>query len=243
MKYLAYLPSILYYLLFALTLLIFHPIQWLSLKIGGYLAHKKSVDALNFFLLNSSRVLGTRISFENEHELPKNVPYIIVANHQSVNDIISIGYYLRSLHPKYISKKELGKNIPSVSFNLRHGGSVLIDRKSGSQSIKEIMKMGSYIEENNRAAVIFPEGTRSRDGKPRKFHENGLKFLVKKAPSAYVLPVTINNSWKFLRYGGFPASIGVKLQLYVHKPIKVSDLEFDELFEKVESQIKSKIIT
>jgi 1-acyl-sn-glycerol-3-phosphate acyltransferase len=242
MKYLAYLPSVIYYLLFLLTLLIFHPIQWLSLKVGGYQAHKKSVDVMNCILLNLLRVLGTRISFTNQHELPKGVPYIIVANHQSVNDIISIGYFLRRLHPKYISKKELGKNIPSVSFNLRHGGSVLIDRSSGSQSIKEIIKIGSYIEKNNRSAVIFPEGTRSRDGKPKPFYENGLKFLVKKAPSAYLLPVTINNSWKSLKYGGFPMALGVKLQLHVHKPLKVSDYEFEELFKTVEAQIKSKIV-
>jgi 1-acyl-sn-glycerol-3-phosphate acyltransferase len=46
------------------------------------------------------------------------------------------------------------KRIPSVSFNLRHGGSA-IDRKDSKQAIPEIIKLGEYIEKNKRAAVIF----------------------------------------------------------------------------------------
>ena len=241
-KILAYIPTLLYLLSFGLLLVIFHPIQWLCLKLGGYQAHKKSVDVLNFFVVYNLMFLGTRISFRNKQNIPENVPLIIVSNHQSMNDIPAIIWFLRKYHPKFVAKKELGKGIPSISFNLKHGGSALIDRKDGKQAIGEIMKLGRYIEENKRSAVIFPEGTRSRNGQPKRFSENGLKMLVKYAPSAYVLPITINNSWKFLKYGGFPMDLGVHLKFDVHEPIKADSMQFNELFEKVEHEIKSKVV-
>ncbi|WP_090126181.1 lysophospholipid acyltransferase family protein [Lutibacter oricola] len=241
-KILAYIPSAIYQFTFFILLLIFHPIQWLCLKLGGYEAHKKSVDILNFFLVYSIYLLGSKISFRNNKNIPENAPLIIVSNHQSVNDIPAMIWFLRKYHPKFVSKKELGKGIPSISFNLKHGGSVLIDRKDAKQAITEIAKLGKYIEANNRSAVIFPEGTRSRNGIPKRFSPNGLKMLVKYAPSAYVLPITVNNSWKILKYGKFPNDIGVNLTFDVHEPIKADSMKFNELFEHVETTIKASVI-
>jgi len=240
-KILGYLLTPIYYLCFGLLLVIFHPIQWVSLKLGGYNAHKKSVDILNFFVTYILFILGTKISFRNNYKLPNDAPLIVVSNHQSVNDIPGIIWFLRNHHPKFVAKKELGKGIPSISFNLNHGGSVLIDRKDAKQAISEVMKLGEYIEKYNRTAVIFPEGTRSRTGKPKRFSTNGLKMLVRKAPSAYIVPIAINNSWKFLKNGNFPLEVGVHLTFDVLEPIKVDSMNFDELFEKVETQIKSKV--
>ena len=148
---------------------------------------------------------------------------------------------MRRHHVKFVAKKELGKGIPSISFNLKHGGSALIDRKDPRQAISEIVKLGKYIETHKRSAVIFPEGTRSRNGVPKRFSENGLKMLIKHAPSAYILPITVNNSWKFLKYGGFPNALGVHLKFNVHQPIKANTLDFDTLFKKVETLITSHI--
>ena len=238
-KMLAYPLTILYYLFFGLVLVVLHPIQWLAFKLGGYKWHKITVDWLNFFVTGCLYILGTKISFNNPHSLPKNVPLIVVSNHQSMNDIPPYFWFLRKYHPKFVSKKELGKGIPSVSINLRQGGSCLIDRKDSKQAVKAIINFGKYIEKNNYTAVIFPEGTRSRNGVPKRFSENGLKMLVKYAPSAYVVPITINNSWKLLKYDGFPMEIGVHLTFDVHKPIKANAMEFDELFKKVVAEIKA----
>ena len=87
------------------------------------------MDWLNFSLLGCLKVLGTDIRFQIEEPLPKHKSLIVVANHQSTYDIRPLIFYLRKHHLKFVRKKELGKGIPSVSFNLRHGGSVLIDRK------------------------------------------------------------------------------------------------------------------
>lgn len=241
-KLISYPLSVIYYLLFLITLLIFHPIQWICFNWFGYNAHKKSVDILNFFLTVNTYLLGTTYKIENLENLPQGVPLIVVANHQSMYDIIGILWFMRKIHPKFISKMELGKGIPSISYNLHHGGSVLIDRKDAKQSLVAIKKIADYIEETKRSAVIFPEGTRSRTGKPAPFAESGLKILCKYAPSAYMVPVTINNSWKMTRWGSFPMGLGNRLTFTVHAPFAVKDMPFAEIFERVEREVVSAIV-
>ena len=226
---------------FGLCLVIFHPIQWICFNAFGYQAHKKSVDYLNFFLVKCTNILGTTYRFENLNSIPKNVPLIVVANHQSMYDIIAIIWYMRRYHCKFVSKKELGSGIPSVSYNLRHGGSVLIDRKDPKQAIPTIKGLSEYIEKNARSAVIFPEGTRSKTGKPKEFAQSGLKILCKYAPSAYVVPISINNSWKMVRFGAFPMGLGNRLTFTIHEPMAVKDYAFEELIKKTEAAVISKI--
>jgi 1-acyl-sn-glycerol-3-phosphate acyltransferase len=224
--------------LFVLNLVIFHPIQWVCFNVFGYQAHKKSVDYLNFLLLKVAQPLGTTYKFENRDAIPKGIPIIFVANHQSMYDIIGIIWFLRKFHPKFVSKKELGKGVPSVSFNLRHGGSVLIDRKDPKQAITIIKELSEYIEKHNRSAVIFPEGTRSKNGTPKEFAQSGLKILCKYAPSAHVVPISINNSWKIFRYGFLPLGLGNRLIFTAHKSIPVCDFAFEEIMQKTETAIK-----
>lgn len=177
-----------------------------------------------------------------ESEIPTGKPIIFVANHQGLYDIIGISWYLRKYHPKYVSKIELGKNIPSISYNLNHGGSVLIDRKDPKQALPQLKKMAEYIQANNRATVIYPEGTRSKDGKPGTFAANGLKILCKYAPDALVVPITINNSWKIFQHNGFPLGIGNQVKFIVHTPIAVKEFDFNTLFEKTEKVIVDDLI-
>ena len=240
-KLLAYPLTIIYFVFFGLTLVVFHPIQWICLNIFGYQAHKKSVDLLQFCLMKCLHILGSRFTFTNDYSISTDQPIIIVSNHQSMNDISPIMWYMRKHHVKFVSKKELGKGIPSVSYNLRHGGSALIDRKKPRQAIVTIRKFADYIESTNRAAVIFPEGTRSRDGKPKKFQTKGLETLIKYIPNALIVPITINNSWKTLKYGKFPLGIGAHLKFLVHKPLKASDYEKETLLNTIETTIKDYI--
>lgn len=240
-KILAYPLTIIYYVFFGLTLVIFHPIQWICFNVFGYQAHKKSVDILNLFLTRCLHFLGVRYTFKVPDDIPKNLPTIIVANHQSMNDIPPIIWFMRRFHVKFISKKELGKGLPSVSYNLRHGGSVLIDRKNPVQAVNAIKKMANYIETHNRGVVIFPEGSRSRDGKPKRFKTKGLATLLEHAPNAIIVPITINNSWKLLQYGKFPMGIGAHVTFTVHNTLKVSEYKTDELIKMVEKQITDAI--
>jgi 1-acyl-sn-glycerol-3-phosphate acyltransferase len=241
-KILSYPLSAIAMLLFFLGLIVFHPIQWVCFNIFGYQAHKKSVDYLNFYLLRVANVIGTTFKFENRADIPENTPLIVVANHQSLYDIIGIIWFLRKFHPKFVSKKELGKGIPSISYNLNHGGSVLIDRKDPKQAIPTIKKLADYIELLNRTAVIFPEGTRSKDGKPKEFAQSGLKILCKYAPSAYVVPITINGSWKLVKFGFFPLGLGNRITFTIHKPMAVKDFSFEDLMTRTEKAIVNSLI-
>ncbi len=236
-KIVSYPISFIALLLFLMTLLIFHPIQWICYTLFGYHAHKRSVDYMNGILMRIGHLLGTRYKIENRESIPNGVPIIFVANHQSLYDIICMIWFLRKFHPKFVSKKELGKGIPSVSFNLRHGDSVLIDRKDPKQAIPIIKGLAKYIELHIRSAVIFPEGTRSKTGIPRPFSQTGLKILCKNAPSAYVVPISINNSWKFVKFGFFPFGLGNRLIFTVHKPLRVKDFTFEEIMNKTENAI------
>ena len=241
-KLLAYPLTLIFFVLFGLTLLIFHPVQWFSFNVLGYRAHKTSVIWLQFWLMRCTNILGTTYSFSNSYEIEENVPLIIVANHQSMYDIPPILWYFRKHHPKFISKKELGKGIPSVSYNLRHGGSVLIDRRNPMQSIRAIEDFAIRVNKNCWAAVIFPEGTRSRDGHPKPFKEKGLLSLMKHIPNGLVVPLTINNSWKMVQYGKFPLGIGSKISFKVHQPIAVNASNPSEIIKLVEEKITSSII-
>ncbi len=241
-KLLSYPLSLVTYFFFLLVVCVFHPIQWVCLKWFGYEAHKKSVDYLGLCLLKTMSFTFSFSKVENIDLIPEGKPLIFVSNHQSLFDIMGFVWFFRKFHPKFVSKIELGKGIPSISFNLNHGGSVLIDRKNPKQALPAIKKLGEYIETNCRSAVIFPEGTRSKNGKPKRFSPNGVKILCKYAPSAYVVPVTINNSWKMFQYGSFPLGIGNNLTFTVQAPIKVSEYDFETLLEKTEQAVISKII-
>ena len=240
-KIISYPISFVSMLLFLLALVIFHPIQWICFNVFGYQAHKKSVDYLNLVLLRIGHLLGNTYEVTGRELIPQNVPIIFVSNHQSLYDIAGIIWFMRKNHPKFVSKKELGKGIPSISYNLRHGGSVLIDRKDPKQAIPTIKKLGDYIAKYNRSAVIFPEGTRSRTGKPKEFAQTGLKILCKAAPSAYVVPITINNSWRFVKYGFFPFGLGNRLIFTIHPALAVKDYTFDEIMQKTEQTIVNSI--
>ena len=105
----------------------------------------------------------------------------------------------------------------------------------------EIGKLGRYIEKHKRSAVIFPEGTRSKTGIPKKFHTTGLKVLLKKAPTAIIIPISINNSWKMLKFGKFPYGLCNHITFDVHKPLE-NNADVELLIEKVEKTITEGLI-
>ena len=237
-KILGYVFTPFHYLAFGLFLCIFHPIQWLSFKLGGVKAHKKSVDLLNFFLVSTYYLLGCRIKFINNQQLPENRPIIFIANHQSMYDIAPLIWFLRKYHAKFISKIELIKGIPSISFNLKYGGGANIDRKDSKRAVAEILKLGQRMQANNWSAVIFPEGTRSRDGQLKPFAVGGIATLLKKAPNSLIVPITIKNSWKLVQYGTFPLSFGEKISFTVLQPIEPAGRPAEAIIAEAEIAIR-----
>ena len=238
---LSYILTPVYWLTFSILLVIFHPIQMLTEWIWGYPVRKKVVDVMNYGLLYSLWILGTRITFSGLEKIPQNRPIIIVANHQTTIDIPAVIVGFRKNHPKFISKIELGKGIPSISYNLRHGGSVLIDRKNRSQSVKDILMLGKHIEKNNYAACIFPEGTRTSDGLVNPFMPAGIASLIRTAPSALIVPFAIDGNFLLMKNGYFPMTLGVHLKLTALDPIEPKGMDSTELTQTIENLIRKKL--
>jgi len=237
-KLLGYILSPLVIIAFFLVLLIFWPIQWACFTLSGYAAHKRSVDILNLFLLRTFYLAGNRVIFINKQNLPIGRPIIFVANHQSLADIPPLIYYLRKYHAKFISKIELTRGIPSISYNLKHGGAANIDRKDPRQSIAEIVKLALRMKENKWSAVIFPEGTRSKDGVVRPFMSAGVATILKKCPEALLVPIAINNSWRMTQYGYYPLSTFERMTWEVLEPIEPDGRSADEVVKEAEDKIK-----
>ena len=237
-KILGYVFTPIHYLFFGLILCLFHPIQWLALNLGGTEAHKKSVDLMNLFLLGTYYILGSSIRFNNPYTLPLDRPIIFIANHQSLYDIPPLIWFLRKHHAKFISKIELTRGVPSISFNLKHGGGANIDRKDSKQAVAEILKLSGRMKANNWSAVIFPEGTRSRDGRLKPFTVGGVATLLKKAPNALIVPLAIKNSWKLVQYGQFPLSFGEKMSWTVLTPLEPENKPLEEVVAIVKEAIE-----
>ncbi|MGF7082423.1 lysophospholipid acyltransferase family protein [Mucilaginibacter sp. UYCu711] len=237
-KFLGYILSPIAILVFLLELVIFQPIQWISYKFIGYKAHKAVVDLLDLLLTKTVYLLGNTVTFINNQNLPVGRPMIFLSNHQSLLDIPPLIYYLRKYHAKFISKIELTKGIPSISFNLKYGGGANIDRNDPRQSLMEMGKLGTRMKENKWSAVIFPEGTRSKTGQVKPFQAGGIAIILKKCPEALLVPIAINNSWQMIRYGLFPLNTFINMTWEVLEPIEPSTGTVEEVVKEAENRIK-----
>lgn len=172
----------------------------------------------------------------------ENVPGInvlYVANHQSYLDIPLIMGFL----PKFkgfVAKIELAK-MPIVSGWMKAIGSLFLDRTSIRQSMQVILE-GIEMLKNGSTLVIFPEGTRSKDGLVDEFKKGSLQLAVKSGVP--VVPVTIDGTYN--AYEKFKKVIPTKIKLTIHPPIYMENLttvEKKELAETVRTLIVSALPT
>jgi 1-acyl-sn-glycerol-3-phosphate acyltransferase len=226
-----------YILYFGILLCVFHVVQFIAFEFFGPRIHQKMVELLNFFIVKGWIITGSTSSFKMSEPLPTNQTMIFVANHQSMFDICGIVWYMRNFTPLFISKKELSKGIPSISYNLRVGNAALIDRKDPKQAIGEIIKFANFIKKNNFSGVIFPEGTRSRTGHLKPFATGGVSALLKKCPEAMVVPIAIWGTGKFNPSGIFPLTSFTKMTWATLRPIDPKGKSAEEVCMEVENQI------
>lgn len=175
--------------------------------------------ALQRTLISLFRICGTRVEIDRSDLIEPGKGYAIISNHQSLFDIAMIGGLLFTNYPKYVAKRSLGRWIPSISVNLRHGGNALIDRVDGEQARGAITKMATEAQDRDVSVVIFPEGTRSRDGSLLRFRRGGTEALLGAADRLAVIPAAIDGSWNLLRHNLFPVPFGTRIRIRFGDPI------------------------
>jgi 1-acyl-sn-glycerol-3-phosphate acyltransferase len=150
-----------------------------------------------------------------KENIKKGESYVIVANHQSQYDIFLL-YGWVGVDFRWIMKKELRK-APFIGYASAKVGHIFLDRSSPRAAAESIEESKKQLV-NGTSVVIFPEGTRSRDGKLRKFKKGA--FKIAQQLELPILPVTIVGTNKIMGSGFINVMPG-STKLIIHKPIDV----------------------
>ena len=170
-------------------------------------------------LLVVFKISHVRFDIEGLDGFDSKGGYLFISNHQSMYDIPIFGGILTKNFPKYVAKRSLAKGIPSISLNLRRGANALIDRGDRDQATDAIREMASECQRRDVAAVIFPEGTRSRDGSLGMYRVAGVAALMEGAPNLEIIPTVIDGSWKVFANNMFPIPFGTRVRVKFGEPI------------------------
>lgn len=131
---------------------------------------------------------NTKVYVEGENYLPDG-PALYVANHQGLFDILALLGYLGK-PVGFIAKIEI-KKIPIIRTWMKLLQCVFIDRQDRRQSVRAIQQ-GTKNIKKGFSMVIFPEGTRSKDGELNRFKAGSFRLGTKaKVP---IVPVTIDGT-------------------------------------------------
>lgn len=180
---------------------------------------------------------NTPVELLGAEHLPDG-PFILMSNHQSNFDILAlIATIPRRIY--WIAKKELF-DIPLFGSSMRRGGYIPLDRSDGRKALKSMDNAAAIIRKGS-SVVMFPEGTRSRDGHLLPFKRGGFMLAVR--AGVPVIPVTINGSGQVNPCGRIELFSG-RISLTIHEqiivPVGLKKSEAEEwLMEKVRSVIIS----
>lgn len=181
---------------------------------------------------------GATINIEGLENIPDVKGILFMSNHQSNFDILSLLAYL-GVPKGFVAKVSLGK-VPMLNEWMKRIHCLFMDRDDMKQSAQTIIQ-GIKQLKSGINMVIFPEGTRGKNGIMGDFKAGSFKLATKaKAP---IVPITIDGTYKIMEGNNNiikPATVNI----YVHKPIFTDTLDKEELKElptKVESIIKSKL--
>ncbi len=145
-------------------------------------------------------------------------PAIVVANHQSFLDMPLL--YLLPWSMKWVAKKSLFK-IPILGWIIFMTGHLGIDRES-RKSVKKLDKLVKPIK-NGIPGMIFPEGTRTRDGELKPF-KNGA-FTLAERYNFHILPIVLNGGFEAMRSGSWVINFRQKFTISVLDPLNPQDFE------------------
>jgi 1-acyl-sn-glycerol-3-phosphate acyltransferase len=159
---------------------------------------------------------GVRVTVVGLDRLEPGRTYVFVSNHQSIYDIPilfwSLPYQLR-----IIAKDSLG-NFPFLGWHLRRTGHMLVDRRRPARSI---FGWASRLTTKGLSLIIFPEGTRSRDGRVAPFKGGG--FYLALQAGLPIVPLSVIGSRHVMLKGRLATYPG-QVRLVVHEPIDTQGL-------------------
>lgn len=175
-------------------------------------------------------VSGVRVKVTGMEKIDPDKPYVFLANHQSMYDIWTI---LGAFPPviKWFAKHELFK-IPLIGRAMKATGYLSVDRAQPREAMKALKEAAATIK-NGSSVVIFPEGTRTKDGHLQDFKKGG--FVLAIEAGVPIVPVVIRNSFNILPGGGLIVH-PQKVELNVLEPIETGAYnrkQAEELLEKV----------
>lgn len=164
-------------------------------------------------ILVGSRV---KVSVKGLSNIDLSAPYIYMANHQSNFDIpVLLGHL--AVQFRWLAKVELFK-IPIFGRAMRKVGYISIDRYDRESAFKSLDVAANKIK-NGVSVLIFPEGTRSRDGKIRPFKKGG--FVLAIDSGVPIVPVVITGTRAIMPQGKFRIYPG-HVSMVIQKPIDTS---------------------
>ena len=209
------------------------------LSIGFSLFDRRGVFAHGCARIWSWLILATTnvdVTVSGIERLRRDVTYVFVSNHQSIYDIpiifVSIPHQLR-----IIAKESLGR-LPILGWHLRWTGHLLVNRARPSSKIGERI---SKLLRDGFSLIVFPEGTRSRDGNVAPF-KRGV-FLLSVEASLPIVPVAVVGSRHVMRKGRLMTCPG-EVQLVIHEPILTASLtaaDVRNLSDRVRETINSSV--
>jgi 1-acyl-sn-glycerol-3-phosphate acyltransferase len=166
-------------------------------------------------------IVGVKVIVEGKRNVPESDRVCFICNHQSVFDILILMAYSGKT-PGFVAKKEL-IYIPMLNFWMIMLHCVFIERRNIGKSARAIERGIESLRRNN-PMVIFPEGTRSRNGKIGEFRPGSLKLATRSG--AIIVPVTlVNTASLFEKTGRFSAET---VWVIIHKPIPTENLSPEE---------------
>ena len=151
--------------------------------------------------------------------IDKNQAYVIVINHMSMIDIMSL--YPIPLVFKWVSKREVYK-IPLVGRLLFMHGDIVINRSSPKEAMRFVHEQGLKWLNKGASVSIFPEGTRSKDGEIHNFKSGA--FILAKEAGVPILPIVLDGTNTMVR-NGWLMNWRNKITIRVLPPVLAEDVQ------------------
>lgn len=164
-------------------------IEWL---IGKFNPRAKDISSLRIvqavFRL-CIKIAGVELTLIGEENIPQDQPVLYIGNHRSQFDILLTYTHCKGL-TGFVAKSELEK-IPLLRNWMRYLHCLFLDRTDIKKGLKTILTGIEKIK-SGISICIFPEGTRSKDGKMLPFKEGSMKMATK--TGCPIIPIAISNS-------------------------------------------------